>query len=94
MAYIHFDRSYAPCGFLIVRTGGDPYKAADARLIQTDWDFPGVASRMGLEPCICGATDGTIDCAHKKAHDMISDAYDFISEREGVEFAELNEYIE
>ena len=92
MAYVHFDSSYAPCGFLIVKDGGDPY-SNDTVLVQTDWDHPGVASRMGYVPCECGATDGTVDCEHKTASQMIADAYDYIREREGKTFAELNEYL-
>lgn len=92
MAYVHFDSSYAPCGFLIVPDNGDPY-ADDTVLIQTDWDYPGVASRMGLVPCDCGATDGTVDCAHKTASDMITAAYDHISDHAGETFSELDEYL-
>ena len=92
MAYVHFDSSYVPCGFLIVKTDGDPYSETDSILIQSDWDYPGIASRMGLCPCECGATDGTVDCSHKTATDMISAAYDHIRENDGIEFPELDEY--
>ena len=49
MARIEFDSDYAPCGFLIVKTGGDMYNDEDTVLIQSDWDFPGVASAIGFE---------------------------------------------
>jgi len=54
--------------------------AEDGRdiLIQTDWDFPGTASTFGWQACACGATDGTVDCPHKKASRMISEAADFL----------------
>jgi hypothetical protein len=93
MAYLHFDSKYAPCGFLIVPDGGDPYKDAITRLIQSDWDFPGVASNMGYVPCKCGATDGTVDCTHKTATEMITEAYDYCRERAGQSFKGLDEYL-
>ena len=74
MAYVYFDSSYAPCGFLIVPQDGDPYDDESTTLVQTDWDFPGVASRMGFVPCDCDATDGTVDCRHHTATEMISAA--------------------
>lgn len=94
MAFVHFDGSYAPCGFLIVADGADPY-ADDAVLIQTDWDHPSVASSMGWIPCECGGTDGTVDCkaCGRTASDMIAEAYDFIRERDGESFPTLDEYL-
>jgi len=52
-------------------------------LVQTDWDFPGVAGTFGWCPCSCGATDGTVNCDHRTADDMISDARAFLRERLG-----------
>ena len=68
----------ADCGTFLLR-------AKDGRdiLVQTDWDFPGVAQTFGWSPCRCGATDGTVDCDHKTADDMIADARDFLHERAG-----------
>jgi hypothetical protein len=50
--------------------------AEDGRdiLIQTDFDFPGIASTFGWSPCECGATDGTVDCGHKTTSQMIAEA--------------------
>ena len=95
MAYIYFDSGYVPCGFLIVRDGADPESddPRDTVLVQTDWDYPGVASRMGLVPCDCGATDRTVDCPHKTATAMITAAYDYIRDRDGQSFPELDEYL-
>ena len=93
MAHVFFDSGYVPCGFLIVPKGGNPYQEDSTLLVQSDWDYPGVASRMGYVPCACEETDGTIDCKHKSATQMISEAYDFIREREGQEFAELDDYL-
>ena len=92
MAFVYFDSKYAPCAFLIVKDGGDPYSERDSILVATDWDHPGVASRMGLVPCECGATDGTVDCGHKTASDMIAAAYDWIEDHAGESFPELDEY--
>lgn len=53
-------------------------------LIQTDWDFPGVATTFGWVPCDkCRETDGTVDCAHKTASQMIAEAGEFISDHYG-----------
>ena len=61
--------------------------AADGRdiLIQSDWDFPGTASTFGWVPCPCGATDGTVDCAHRTRSEMMAEAWDFLSEHVGTE---------
>ena len=91
MAYVHRDPSYAPCGFLIVPTGGNP-RGPDTVLVQTDFDFPALASRLGFVPCDCGATDGTVDCEHRTASEMISAAYDYLVEHAGEESAELDDY--
>ena len=53
--------------------------------VQTDYDYIGLARHFGFVPCECGATDGTIDCEHKTASEMISAAYDFLCEHEGEE---------
>jgi len=55
----------ADCGTFLLR-------AEDGRdvLVQTDWDFPGVASTFGWSACPCGATDGTVDCEHRMAGDI------------------------
>lgn len=47
-------------------------------LVQTDWDFPGVAGTFGWQACPCGFTDGTVDCKHKTASEMIRDAAEFL----------------
>ena len=52
-------------------------------LIQTDWDYPGVASSFGYQPCECGFTDGTVDCEHKTASEMITDASEYLDEHIG-----------
>ena len=59
--------------------------AEDGRdlLVQTDVDFPGLAATFGWTPCSCGQTDGTIDCAHRSATEMIAEARDFLHERAG-----------
>jgi len=93
MAHIHFDPKYAPCGFLIVRKDGDPYKEQDTALVQTDWNYPGVAQRMGWAPCH-EETDGTVDChCGNTAATLISQAYDFIRKYAEKEFLELDEYL-
>jgi hypothetical protein len=59
--------------------------AEDGRdiLIQTDFDYPGIASTFGWSPCECGATDGTVDCRHKTASQMIAEAQAFLDDNIG-----------
>lgn len=53
-------------------------------LIQSDWDYPGVASSFGFVPCAqCDCTDGTVDCAHKTVLEMITEAQEFLDSAEG-----------
>lgn len=79
------DPSYAPCGYLVCQVTGAPgHRDWDTRdddrtvLVQTDWDFPGLAASFGFVPCDCGATDGTVDCLHKTATEMITEAIDYL----------------
>jgi hypothetical protein len=48
-----------------------------------DWDFPCVARNFGFVPCDCGETDGTVDCPHKTATDMITAARDWLDDHIG-----------
>ena len=63
-------------------------------LIQTDWDFPGVASTFGWSKelvqhgnrsCDHSATDGTIDCPECgcRAGQFIESARQFLDENDG-----------
>lgn len=53
-------------------------------LVQTDWDYPGVAMNLGWCPCPkCLNTDGTVDCKHKKAGEMIAEAAEFLDDHIG-----------
>ena len=55
-------------------------------LIQTDWDYPGVASTFGWSPCH-SETDGTVDCpvCGKTASEMITEAADYLDNHLGDE---------
>jgi hypothetical protein len=59
--------------------------AEDGReiLVQSDWDFPGVASTFGWSPCPCGLTDGTVDCPHNTANVLIGQSRDFLQDHLG-----------
>ena len=82
------DPEYAPCSFLICRVSNpadspqlydwDTRDDENTVLVQTDWDHPGVASAFGFTPCDCGETDGTVDCAHKSASDMMEAARGYL----------------
>jgi hypothetical protein len=52
-------------------------------LIQSDWDYPGIANTFGWVPCECGATDGTVNCLHKTASQMIAEAQEFLDDHIG-----------
>lgn len=56
------------------------------RLIQTDWDYPGVASSFGWSHGH-GETDGTIECpvCHKSASEMITEAAEYLDDHIGDE---------
>jgi hypothetical protein len=69
MAKILIEREH--CSFLITLLDGDKEPSI---LVQTDWEYPAFASELGWEPCDCGETDGTVDCQHKTASQMISEA--------------------
>ena len=49
-------------------------------LVDIDWDYPGLASTFGWCPCDCGATDGTVDCDHRTAGDMITEAAQYLDD--------------
>jgi hypothetical protein len=67
--------------FLLVNT-----ETGEDQLIQSDWDYPGVASSFGWEACqLCGRTDGTVNCEHRTASEMISEAGDYLTEHVGDE---------
>jgi hypothetical protein len=58
--------------------------------IQTDWDFPGIATSFGWIPkkyrkCRHSGTDGTVDCPDcgRSASDFISEAWDYLAKNEG-----------
>jgi hypothetical protein len=58
--------------FLIVADSGRSI------LVQSDWDFPNLATLFGWSACPCGTTDGTIDCDHQTVSEMIEDAREFL----------------
>lgn len=54
--------------------------------IQSDWDWAGLASSLGWQACECGRTDGTVKCVHRTVSEMLSEAFDFLAERDGQTF--------
>ena len=53
-------------------------------LVQLDWDYPSLAHTFGWTGiCECGDTDGTVDCSHKSASDMIDGAREYLDTHEG-----------
>ena len=55
----------------------------DTILIQTDYDYPGLACTFGWCPCDCGFTDGTVDCEHRTATEMITEAAEYLDDHIG-----------
>ena len=77
------DSGYAPCGWLVckVDADGDYQPRGNATvLVQQDWDLPRLAVIWGYVPCVCGATDGTVDCPHKTVSVMIAEAWEYLEE--------------
>ena len=77
--------SWAPCSYIVCKVSGEPGSydwnerdESSTVLFQTDWDRPGLASAFGFVPCDCGDTDGTVNCAHKTAGEMIEAASDYL----------------
>lgn len=54
-------------------------------LIQADWDYPGTATSFGWEACPCEMTDGTVDCEHRTASEMIEEAGEYLTDHIGDE---------
>jgi hypothetical protein len=71
--------SYAP-GCYIIRN----LETDEDLLVQSDYDFPGLAMKLGWTPCDClngSATDGTVDCAcGRTATSMIASAAEFLDD--------------
>lgn len=60
--------------------------STDVQFIQSDWDYAGLASSLGWIPCKCGRTDGTVNCEHRTVSEMLSEAFDYLAERDGQTF--------
>ena len=56
--------------------------------VESDWDYAALASALGWVPCQCGGTDGTVDCKScgRTVSAMLSEAFDYLEERDGEEF--------
>ena len=84
------DSDYAPCCYLICKVDNrgewDTRDESRTILVQTDWDYPSLASCVGYVCCDCGDTDGTIDCAHKTAGRMITEAAKWLNNHLGEPF--------
>jgi len=96
MITVDRDPTYAPCCYLICRVTGrrgaydwNTRDETNTVLVQTDWDYPGVASSFGWVPCRRGCgTDGTVDCAHHTASKMIQSAGAYLDKIAGRKFIE------
>lgn len=70
-------------GFLLVRAWRD-VEERDTMLVQSDWEYPGVAATFGWSPCHPD-TDGTINCREcgKTAGELIASAGRFLARHVG-----------
>lgn len=62
-----------PAGSYVVRAD-----SGASILVQVDWDFAGLAGAFGWVPCVCGETDGTVDCPHRMVGEMLSEAREYL----------------
>lgn len=69
---------HGPVGTYVVRS-----ETGASVLVQIDWDFAGLARSFGWVPCFCGDTDGTIDCPHRTANEMLCEARAFLDRQIG-----------
>lgn len=88
MTYPYVVKNTGLPGFTVI----DP-ESDETVLVDIDYDYTGLASRLGWAPCH-GSTDGTIDCPEcgKTADDLISEAYDHLMENEHEEAEGLLDY--
>lgn len=63
-------------------------------LIQTDWEYPAIASDLGWVACEHGDTDGTVDCEHRTATEMIEEAGNFLRDHIGETFEDPGYFAE
>lgn len=72
------------CSYLVVQKGASTRDDDRTVLVQSDWDYPSLASCLGFVPCEEGCdTDGTVDCTHHTASQMIEAAQEFLDEHLG-----------
>ena len=57
----------------------------EIEFVQSDWGYAPLAQRFGWVPCPCGHTDGTVKCEHRTVSDMLSEAFDYLADRDGEE---------
>ena len=71
------------CGYLVTDLGDERYNY----LVQSDWDFPGLAMGLGATNITCcRSTDGTVDCKEHDltASEMIEKAATWLDDNEGI----------
>jgi hypothetical protein len=81
---VAIDSEYAPCSFVVCRARPDgTWDMRDdenTRLVDSDWNYPSLASHFGWIPCKYGCgTDGTVTCRHFTASQMMESAYDYMA---------------
>jgi hypothetical protein len=62
-----------PCGYLLRNLD-----SGETVPITLDFDFPMLAELFGFQPCKCGETDGSVDCSHKTATQMIQESKEIL----------------
>jgi len=80
MSMITIEQGQFGSDYVVAQVGG-----GETLLVTTDYDYPGLASTFGWVPCDCGETDGTVDCPHRTASEMISEAAEYLDNHVGDE---------
>jgi len=83
LTYPRITLEVTPYGYDLICTDDFcPYNST----VQMDWDYPSTAETFGWTPCDeCSYTDGTVDCEHRTASEMISDAANYLDAHDGAE---------
>jgi hypothetical protein len=69
--------------FVIRRVSGLKKEREQEVYVQSDWEYPSVASTFGWSiGCDC-PTDGTVDCQHRTVSKHIASAYDYLTDNIG-----------
>lgn len=74
---------------------GEDVDGNPSYLVQSDYDYPCLADHLGWDGlCPCHRTDGTVDCEHMTAEQMIESASQWLFDHTDEELPCDNDYYE